>query len=205
MTAKPRSIVIFDLGGVLLEWNPRNLYRKLFGGDDAAMEHFLTHICTPEWNLMQDAGRSPAEAVAALMPAHGDKRHLIEAWFDRFDEMIPGPIHGTVGVMAELRGRGTPLYGLTNFAAETFAKTEPRHEFFRWFRGITVSGRIKLIKPDPRIYRHLLDTYGLKGEDAVFIDDVPKNAVGGAGAGIHGIHFTDPPALRRELAGLGLL
>lgn len=205
MARAQRSVVIFDLGGVLLDWNPRYLYRTMFDGDDAAMEHFLTHICTPEWNLAQDAGRSRADAVAALMPHHQDKRHLIEAWFDRFDEMTPRPIAGTVDILEELHGRGTPLFALTNFGPETYPRTEPRFPFFRRFRGVTVSGHIKLIKPDPRIYRHLLDTYGIKGEDAVFIDDVPKNAMGGASAGIHGIHFTDPAALRRELTTLGLL
>ncbi|MSP89378.1 MAG: HAD family phosphatase [Alphaproteobacteria bacterium] len=205
MVRAQRSVVIFDLGGVLLDWNPRNLYRKMFGGDDAAMEHFLTDICTPDWNLAQDAGRSRTDAIAVLMPQHQDKRHLIEAWFDRFDEMIPGSIAGTVDILEELHGRGTPLYALTNFGPETYPRTEKRFPFFRRFRGVTVSGRLKMIKPDPRIYQHLLDTHNIKGEDAVFIDDVPKNAMGGASAGIHGIHFTDPAALRRELVALGLL
>ncbi|MBM3598134.1 MAG: HAD family phosphatase [Alphaproteobacteria bacterium] len=200
-----RSTVIFDLGGVLIDWNPRYLYRTFFKGDEPAMEDFLTGVCTSDWNLQQDAGRCRDDAVAVLMDRHADKRHLIDAWFDRFDEMIPNAIQGTVEILDELRQHGTPIYALTNFGPDTFPIAQRRYEFLSWFRGITVSGYIKLTKPDPRIYRHLLETYGVAAEDAVFIDDVPKNVAGAAAVGLHGIHFTDPAALRRELQSLALL
>src|SRR6201998_1092789 len=120
MAGAQRDIVVFDLGGVLIEWDPRHLYRKLFAGDDAAMEHFLATVCTHEWNRGQDAGRSFAEGVRLLQAEHPDKADLIAAYGARFDEMIPGAIAGTVDILTELYARGAALYGLTNFSAETF-------------------------------------------------------------------------------------
>ena len=200
-----RRVVVFDLGGVLLDWNPRHLYGKLFDGDATAMEAFLAEVCTPEWNVQQDAGRSFEDAIAALMPAHAGKLALIRAWRDRFGEMIPDALHDTVEVAAELRARGVPLYALTNWSAETFPSQRRRFGFMDWFDGIVVSGEEKLIKPDPRIFRLLLDRYGLAARETVFIDDSPKNAEGARAVGIHGIHFQSAAQLRRELAELALL
>src|SRR5512137_566174 len=171
-----RSVAVFDLGGVLIDWNPRYLYRKLFAGDEAAMERFLATVCTPEWNERQDAGRPFAEAFDALMAEHADKRDLIEAWKVRFTEMIPGAIEGTVELLAELRTRDVPLYALSNWSAETFPTQRPRFAFLDWFRGIVLSGEERVIKPDPRIFRVLLDRYGIDPASAVFIDDNPRNA-----------------------------
>lgn len=201
----PRTIAIFDLGGVLVDWNPRHLYRKLFDGDEAAMEHFLANICTPQWNLCQDAGRGFAEATELLAREHPEKRALIEAWGTRFDETMRGPIAGTVEILAELRQRQVPLYALTNWSAETFPIGRRRFDFFAWFQGIVVSGEEKLVKPDPRIYRLLLERYGLAAENAVFVDDSARNVAAAEALGIRGIHFTDPPALRRALVELGML
>ncbi|HYM04062.1 MAG TPA: HAD family phosphatase [Stellaceae bacterium] len=199
------SVAVFDFGGVLVDWNPRHLYRKLFAGDDAAMEHFLATVCTPEWNLRQDAGRSFAQGNEELARTHPDKRVLIEAWGKRYDETLRGAIDGTVEILADLRERGVPLYGLTNWSAETFPIGKRRFEFFSWFKGIVVSGEEKMVKPDPRIYRVLLERYGFAAHDAVFVDDVQRNADAAAALGFHGIRFTDPPALRRALMTLGLL
>src|SRR5271166_1225287 len=116
MVAPDRGIVVFDLGGVLIDWDPRHLYRKLFAGDEAAMEHFLATVCNQEWNRCQDAGRSFAEGAERLKRTHPDKGELIEAFGARFDEMMPGPIAGSVELLAELRSRGTPLYGLSNWS-----------------------------------------------------------------------------------------
>jgi 2-haloacid dehalogenase len=203
-TAAP-GVVVFDLGGVLLDWNPRHLYRKLFAGDEAAMERFLAEVCTGEWNARQDAGRPFDEAVAALMPRHADQRHLIEAWRDRFDEMIPGPLDDTLAVAEELRGGGVPLYALTNWSAETFAGQRRRFPFFAWFDGIVVSGAERVMKPDRRIYEILLARYAIEPGDAVFIDDNPANARAASELGMHGIHFRTADALRSELRALGLL
>lgn len=200
-----RSVAIFDLGGVLLEWNPRHLYRKLFAGDEAAMEHFLSTVCTVEWNEEQDAGRTFAEATEALMPRHADKRAMIEAWGARFDEMVPGAIEGTVALLKELKERDVPIYAISNWSSETFQPLLQRFEFLTWFRDIVISGNERVIKPDPRIFRALLTRNALAAESAVFIDDDPRNAAAASALGIHGIHFRNPDALRRDLAAVGIL
>lgn len=205
MTPPSRRVIVFDLGGVLLEWNPRHLYRKLFGGDDAAMEAFLANVCTVEWNERQDAGRSFADAVAELRPHHPDKVELIEAFGRRFGEMIPGAVEGTVDILADLRRAGVPRYALTNWSAETFPPQRERFAFLSWFDGIVVSGEEGVIKPDPKIFRILLERYRIAPEETVFVDDDPGNAAAAASLGIHGIHFQSPELLRRELAALGFL
>jgi len=205
LPSSPRSIVVFDLGGVLIDWNPRHLYRKLFAGDDAAMEHFLTNVCTQDWNEGQDGGRSFADAAALLKSDHPDKGHLIDAFGDRFDEMMSGAIEGSVEILGALRARDVPLFGLTNWSAETYPLAFRRFEFLRWFRGILVSGEVGVIKPDPRIFRLLFERFAIAPEEAVYIDDNPRNAAAATALGMHGIHFTDPPALRREIVALGRL
>lgn len=200
-----RRVVIFDLGGVLLDWNPRYLYRKLFDGDEAAVERFLTDVCHGDWNLAQDAGRDFDDAVEALMPTHADKRDLILAWRDRFGEMIPDALHDTVEVARDLKARGVPLYALTNWSHETFPSQRRRFAFFDWFDGIVVSGEEKVIKPEPRIFQILLERHSVRADEAVFIDDNPKNAHAASALGIHGVHFRTAAELRRELAQLGLL
>ena len=200
-----RSVVVFDLGGVLIDWNPRYLYRKLFAGDEAAMETFLAKVCTSDWNERQDAGRRFAEAEAELIARHPDRAPLIRAWHARFDEMISGAIDGTVGVLDELRSRGTPVYALSNWSAETFASQRQRFPFLGWFRGIVVSGDEGVIKPDARIFEILLRRYAIRADESVFIDDNPGNARAASALGIHGIHFRNPQALRQELGAVGLL
>jgi 2-haloacid dehalogenase len=197
-----RRVVVFDLGGVLLDWNPRHLYRKLFD-DEASMESFLTDVCSPAWNERQDAGRPFHEAVAELAPKHPDKLHLINAWRERFSEMIPGPLAGTVDILRDLVSRNVPVYALSNWSAETFPSQKPRFPFLDWFHGVVLSGAEGCIKPDERIFRILLDRYGLTARETVFIDDNPKNAQAASPLGIHGIHFQSPGQLRRELAALG--
>jgi 2-haloacid dehalogenase len=200
-----RSVAVFDLGGVLIDWNPRYLYRKLFRGDDAAMEHFLATVCTPSWNAQQDAGRSFAEACAFLKSEHPAYAELIDAWIQRQEEMVTGAIAGTVDILAELRARGVRLYALSNWSAETFPISLKRFEFLRWFEGVVLSGEVRLLKPDPRIFQHLFETHGVDPAHAVYIDDLEPNVAAAVAHGMHGILFTDPPALRRELVKLGLL
>jgi len=201
----PRRVVVFDLGGVLIDWNPRYLYRKLFHGDEDAMETFLSEVCTVEWNERQDAGRTFAEAVAALLPRHADKIELIEAFGKRFDEMITGEIAGSVDILAALKRAGVPRYALSNWSAETFPPQRDRFPFLAWFDGIVISGEEGVIKPDPRIFRVLLDRHRIAPHEAVFIDDNPANAAAAEALGIHGIYFRSPQLLRRELEALGLL
>lgn len=203
-SAPQRSIVVFDLGGVLIDWNPRHLYRKLIA-DEAAMEHFLTTVCTQAWNERQDAGRTFAEAAALLCAKHPQHRELIEAYGARFAEMLKGPIEGSVTILEALHHRGVPLYALSNWSHETFPLAQRRFEFLNLFRGTVISGEVGVIKPDPRIFEHLLERFRIAAGDAVYIDDNPRNAAAATAIGLHGIHFTNPAELRRELEDLRLL
>jgi len=205
MAAPGRNVVVFDVGGVLIDWDPRHLYRKLFLGDEPAMEHFLANVCTHEWNRCQDAGRSFAEGTRLLKLQHPDKAELIDAYGARFDEMMAGPIVGTVEILAELCERETPLYVLSNFSAETFPPALERFDFLRWFRGMVISGEVGVIKPDPRIFQIMLARFAIDPHRTVYIDDVAANAEAARPFGIHGIHFTTPGALREELVRLALL
>lgn len=199
-----RFVAVFDLGGVLIDWNPRYLYRKLFKGDENAMEHFLATICTPSWNREQDAGRSFAEGCGLLKAAHPDKAYLIDAWFERYDEMLAGSIQGTVDILSDLHAQGVPLYALSNWSAETFSFALKRWEFLKWFKGIMLSGEVGLVKPDPKIYDLFLKTFAIHPASAVYIDDLESNVHGAAAFGMHGILFTDPVALRADLREVAL-
>ncbi len=199
-----RRIVVFDLGGVLIDWNPRYLYRKLFD-EEAAMEEFLATVCTQDWNQTQDAGRPVAEAVAELQARHPDRASLISTYYERWTEMMGGAIEGTVAILGELKARGVPLYALTNWSAETFPHARDRFDFLGWFEATLVSGEVGLIKPDRRIFELLFQTHGFAAADAVFIDDSPANAAAASALGVHAIHFTNAQALRAELTVLGLL
>ena len=200
-----RDTVIFDLGGVLLDWNPRHLYRQLFAGDETAMEDFLATVCNSTWNVQQDAGRLVAEGCALLKAEHPEKAHLIDAYYARHLDMIAGPVEGTVEILAELRERGTKLYFLSNYSAETYPLARGRYDFLSWFAGGIVSGEHGVIKPDPAIYRLLIDRHDIDPHRAVFIDDNHGNAEAARAFGIHGIHFTSAEALRAELRELELL
>jgi 2-haloacid dehalogenase len=203
MAKASRSVVVFDLGGVLIDWDPRHLYRKLFS-DEPAMESFLATVCTHEWNRCQDAGRSFAEGSRLLKAEYPDKAELIEAYSARFDEMMAGPLAGSVEILAELRECGTPLYRLTNWSAETYPPALERFAFLRWFEGILVSGDVKVIKQDPRIFELLIERFAIDPHRAVYIDDGEANVAAARPFGIHPIHFTTPAALRNELVALGL-
>lgn len=196
--------VVFDLGGVLIDWNPRHLYRKLFPQEEA-MEAFLAEVCNGAWNVEQDRGRPFAEATALLVARHPDQRAMIEAYFARWSEMLNGPIHGTVALLETLHARGVPLYALTNWSAETWVVARPMFPFLERFRGILVSGEVGLIKPDPAIYRRLAGDFALTPERSVFIDDSLPNVRAAADLGFHAHHFRSPETLRRFLDGHALL
>ena len=203
-SSRQRSVVVFDLGGVLIDWNPRHLYRKLFA-EEAAMEAFLATVCTQQWNERQDAGRSFSEGAAQLSAQHPHQAAMIHAYGARFDEMMKGAIDGSVDILRALHDRGVPLYALSNWSAETYPLATKRFDFLKLFRGTVISGEVGVIKPDPRIFRILLKRHRIKPDDAVYIDDNPRNAEAARALRIHGIHFTDPGRLRRELEGLRLL
>ncbi|MEK0082199.1 HAD family hydrolase [Benzoatithermus flavus] len=206
MAGEPQN-VIFDLGGVLIDWNPRHLYRRMFDGDEAAMERFLSEICTPDWNLGFDAGRPWTEGIAELVARHPHEKERIEAYRSRWLEMIGGPIAGTVRLLEELDARDVPLYALTNWSVETFAlvRPDPTYAFLDRFRTIFVSGELGLIKPDPAIYRHALGAIGAPPDRCLFIDDSAKNVAAAAELGLLVHHFTSPERLRADLERYGLL
>jgi 2-haloacid dehalogenase len=199
------SAVVFDIGGVLIDWNPRHLYRQLFDGDEAAMEHFLTDVCSHDWNLMQDAGRPFAEGVAKLTARFPGHAELIAAYDTRWEDMVRGTIDGTVAILRELAARGTPLYGLTNFSTEKLPLCRRRFDFFEAFAGIVVSGEIGMVKPDRAIYDHLVETYGLTPSRCLFIDDNQDNVTGAREAGWQAARYVSSDQLRRELEARELL
>jgi 2-haloacid dehalogenase len=204
VTAPKPTAVVFDLGGVLIDWNPRYLYRSLFD-DEAEMEAFLSEVTTQEWNAQQDAGRQWSEAVEELVALHPGRRELIEAYWHRWPETLGGPIEGTVSILGELKANGVRTYALSNWSAETFPLARPRFPFLEWFDGILISGEAKLIKPDPRIFAHLLGKFGLEAGSTVFIDDSATNVRAAEEAGLIAIRFEGPGHLRAQLLELRLL
>ncbi len=166
--------VVFDFGGVLIDWNPRHLYRKVFPSEEE-MEWFLAHVCTSEWNVQMDAGRPFAEAIAEATAQHPQYAAQIEMFWSRWTEMIGGEIRENTDWLRRLKADGYGIYGLTNWSAETLPKVKPHYSFFRLLDGIVVSGEEHLVKPDPRIYRVLIDRYGLIPAECLFIDDNPPN------------------------------
>jgi 2-haloacid dehalogenase len=197
--------VLLDLGGVLIDWDPRYLYRPLFQGDEAAMQHFLTEICPPEWNRQMDAGKPFDDAIAErqrLFPEHAE---LIALWKTGWGQMLREPIHETVEVLEALRQRGHRLYALTNWSAETFPVARERFAFLRWFEDIIVSGEVKLAKPDPRIFELTIERCGLTPASTLFVDDMRPNVEVARRLGLHALHFEHPRQLRADLEGLSVL
>jgi len=194
------TAVIFDLGGVLIDWNPRYLYRSLFLDDEPGMEWFLSNVTSRAWNEQLDLGRNWAEAVAELVAQHPDRADLIRAYHERWEEMLGGPHQDTVAILAELRATRVPLYALTNWSGETFDMARDRFPFLEWFAGIVVSGHERLIKPDERIFRLLLERFSLAPASTLFIDDSKANVDQARRLGMDAILFTDAPELRTALA-----
>ena len=199
------SAVVFDLGGVLIDWDPRHLYRKVFVGDEAAMEAFLATVCTPEWNAQQDAGRPWAEAVASLVREFPAERERIVAFHERWPETLGGPIEGTVAILGELRAHGMPIYALSNWSAETFPVARARYPFLGLFDGIVISGEERLAKPDSRLFRILFERFQLNPRSTIFVDDGEPNIAVAAELGMLSLRFMGPAALRADLRTLGLL
>jgi 2-haloacid dehalogenase len=203
LTMRPTTVV-FDLGGVLVDWDPRYLYRQLFDDPDE-MEVFLAEVTTADWNAHQDAGRPWAEAVELLVAEHPQRRELIEAFHRRWPEMLAGEIPGTVDVLADLRSAGVRLVALSNWSAEMFPVARERFDFLAWFEEIVISGDVGVNKPDRGIFEHLIENFGVEPAAALFVDDSSANVEAAKALGFRAIKFTDAGALRRELVRLGLL
>jgi 2-haloacid dehalogenase len=196
--------IVFDLGMVLIDWDPRHLYRKVFTDTDK-MEWFLAHVCTNAWNLEQDRGRPWTDAIAEAIARHPDYAKEIHLYRERWMEMVPGAIAGSVDILNELHRKGTALYAITNWNGDTFRDTRARFDFLSLFRDIVVSGDEKLLKPDPAIFSMLCTRNNLAPQDCLFIDDSMKNVDGARACGWHAHHFTTPDGLRADLAQRGLL
>jgi 2-haloacid dehalogenase len=195
--------VIFDVGNVLLDWNPRHLYWKLFS-DHERMEWFLTNVCTPAWNIEQDRGRSFAAGVAELLALHPQWEREIRAFDERWEETVAGEIAGSIELLAKLKGKAS-LYAITNFSREKFALSLQRYAFLREFEGVVVSGHEGLLKPDPAIYRLFLERYGREASRCLFIDDSQRNVDGALAVGMQAVHFRDAATLAVDLVRFGLI
>jgi 2-haloacid dehalogenase len=196
--------IIFDLGGVLIDWNPRYVYNQIFK-TEAELEYFFEEVCTSQWNEEQDAGRPLQEATEWLITQHPDWEKEIRVYYGRWEEMLGGPISETVRILQKLKNQGSHrLYALTNWSAETFPIALNLYDFLHWFEGIVVSGVEKSRKPFPEFYQILLDRYQVAPEKALFIDDNLRNVQGAKEVGLHTIHYHSPAQLKEELKNYGI-
>lgn len=197
--------IIFDLGAVLIDWNPRYLYRKIFKTEEE-ITWFLDNICTHDWNEKQDAGRSFEEATEELLEKFPEHELPIRAWYGRWQETMNGPIQGTVDIFKQLRDlKKYRFYALTNWSDETFPWALEKFYFLHWFDGIVVSGHEKTRKPFPEFFQILFDRHEVKPENSLFIDDNKRNIEGGLAVGLPGILFQSPEQLKAELISLGIM
>jgi 2-haloacid dehalogenase len=202
MQQKPA--IIFDFGGVLLKWEPRQLFRELFAGDEAGMEQFLTEINFSAWNLEFDRGLPFAQGVKELTLRFPEYAEPIKAFDERWEETILGPIQGVVEILYQLKAMGYALYGLTNWSSEKFELVRHKYEFFRLFESIVVSGEIHLVKPDERIYAVMLEQIKRSPRQCVFIDDSLNNILTAQTMGFIAIHYQSPEQLLNELESIGI-
>ena len=200
----PIDAVVFDIGGVLLDWDPRYLYRELFD-DEREMEWFLAEVCTPEWHAANDRGVPFEVNAAELAAVHPDFAEEIYAWGRRSEEMVAGPIEGTVEIFGRLKAAGVPCYALTNMEAETFPLRVDRYPFMQWFDGAVVSAFEGVIKPDPKIFNVLLDRFDLTPETTLFVDDSSRNVRAARELGIQAVEFSSAAEFGELLSELGLL
>ncbi|MFK7922018.1 MAG: HAD family hydrolase [Bacteroidia bacterium] len=192
--------IIFDLGGVLIDWNPRYMYRKIFE-DETKMEDFLASVTTHDWNELQDGGRSLSDATELLVSQQPEWEAEIRAFYDRWEEMLGGPIFGTLELLDTLKRSGRyRMLALTNWSAETFPVALERYDFLGWFEGILVSGQENLKKPDVKIYQLMIERYQLDPSKTLFIDDSERNIKGARRVGLNTIHFQSPMQLREKLS-----
>ena len=197
--------VIFDLGGVLIDWNPRYLYQKIWE-EEKKVDWFLSEICDSDWNEEQDAGRSLLEGTVIKIQEYPEHAEPIKAYYDRWEEMLGGVIQETVDIFEEIKSTGQHnLYALTNWSAETFPIAEARYPFLKKFEGIVVSGLEKNRKPFHSFYQLMLQRYDLDPQECAFIDDNMRNIQAAQELGIHAIHYINPILLRDKLSMLNIL
>lgn len=197
--------IIFDFGGVLIDWNPLHLYNRYFLGDEAKARWFIDNICTMEWNVQMDAGKPFADGIRELTALHPEWADAIAAYRARWQEMIGGPIPGMTDVVHQLKDAGYHVFGLSNWSWETLSAIIDDYPVIKELEGVVISGLEYVIKPQPEIYRLLLDRYRLKADECVFIDDNLANVQGAEAVGIHGLLFAGPEMLKEEFKKLHIL
>jgi 2-haloacid dehalogenase len=199
------NTIIFDLGAVLIDWNPYYMYRTLFT-DEEEIKNFLATVTTSDWNEEQDAGRSLQEGTEILVKQFPEHEANIRAFYSRWEEMLGDAFWDTVEIFKALKNSGRyKIYALTNWSAETFPVALKKFEFLSWFDGIVVSGAEKMRKPAPEFYQILLERHLVKAEEALFIDDNYRNILAAEKLGIKSIHFTSADLLREELVEMDIL
>ena len=196
--------IIFDLGGVLIDWNPEYVFLKEFNGDKVKMEWFFNNICTSEWNEEQDKGKLIKIATEERIKLFPEYEKLIRMFYGRWKEMLKGEISETVKILKKLKNQNYRLIALTNWGSETFPIALERFEFLKLFEGIVVSGQIKMLKPFKEIYEYTLRKYNLNPANCIFIDDRLSNVEGAIKCGINGIQFISPEKLITELKNIGI-
>ncbi len=197
--------IIFDLGGVLIDWNPRYVYRDIFD-EEEKIDWFFENVCTSDWNEKQDAGRSLHEATEELVLKHPEYENEVRAYYGRWEEMLGGPIQDTVEILRSIKeANNYNLYALTNWSAETFPVALDRYDFLKWFDGIVMSGEEKTRKPFADIYHTLLNRFAVHPSEALFIDDSLRNVKGAEEVGIKGIHFQSSQQLLEELKQMNIV
>lgn len=204
MSTTTIDTIIFDLGGVLIDWNPRYLFQKLFATEEE-MNYFFTNIATFDWNEQQDGGRLIKEATEELVKQHPDYERFIRAYYGRWEEMLGGANAEVVTIFQQLKESNRyKIFALTNWSAETYPIAEKRFEFLQWFDGVLVSGQEHLKKPDPKIYQLILNRFDIAAERAIFIDDNLRNVKAAEQEGIKSIHFHSAAQFRAALLANGI-
>lgn len=197
--------IIFDLGGVLVDWNPAYVYRDLFEGNEEKVAWFLNTVCTPEWNIEQDAGRTIEEANRLKIAEFPQYEKWIRAYYERWPQMFSGPIKGTLALFEALKkSKKYPCYALTNWSAETWTTALKLFPFLKTFEGVVVSGKEKTRKPYAAIYKILLDRFQIDAETALFIDDNLENVLAAKKLGIQSLQFKTSQKLENDLKMLGI-
>jgi 2-haloacid dehalogenase len=199
------NTVLFDIGRVLLDWDPRYYYARHFPDDADALERFVTHVVGTDWIRSVDAGKPIDAAIEERSREFPEHAHLVRAWKAGWPEMLRGEIAGTVALLDELRSRGRRVAALSNFSAESWPWAAARFPFLGWFEGVVISGEVGVAKPDPAIYRIAIERLALEPERTLFVDDMPVNVEAARACGIEAVVFEGPGKLRKDLEARGLL
>lgn len=201
----PIKAIVFDFGNVLLKWDPRYIYKHYFPNDSEAMERFLREVNFADWNLQLDKGRPFVEGVAVLSQQFPHYSHLIQAFNDRWIDSVGEPVAGTVNILRRLKRAGYPVYGLSNWSAETFPHARRKHDFFDLLDDMVISGEVGHVKPEPEIYQIMLDKIGRPARECLFIDDSLANIHQAQDMGFAVVHFQSAEQLESALQGLNIL